>query len=124
MSRFTPMYRAALAVGLLLCATSSLWADYAAIAYSSSTGKYGYSYGYSSRARAENAALNNCSGDDAVIVVWVENGYAALALGDERGAYGTGWSTRSRADAEATALANARERTSGAYIARWVFSGR
>lgn len=66
--------------------------SYAAIAYSPSTGKYGYAYNYGSRWAAEAAALAYCEAPDAEIVVWVNNGFCALALGDEPGVYGVGWS--------------------------------
>lgn len=97
---------------------------FAAIAYSSSTGKYGYSYGYGSRAEAETQAVIRAKAEDAQVVVWVKNGWAALALGDKKGAYGYGWSAESRADAENRALKQASKRTSGAYIACWTFSGK
>ena len=75
---------------------------FAAIAYSPSTGHVGYSYNAPSRARAEQAALNECDRDDAEILVWVKNGYAAMAVGDD-GSYGYAWGS-TRATAERIAL--------------------
>jgi uncharacterized protein DUF4189 len=63
---------------------------YAAIAYSPSTGKYGYAYNYGSRYAAERAALAHCPEADAEIVGWVKAGWLALAIGDDN-AYGVGW---------------------------------
>src|SRR5262245_60450385 len=48
---------------------------FAAIAYSPATGKYGYSYNYSSRSAAMRRALTQCPQADAKIVGWVEGGY-------------------------------------------------
>src|SRR5579862_6346578 len=84
----------------LLGSTSQAKADvivfdgdtYAAIAYSPSTGSYGYAYNYGSRGSAETAALRNCKAPDARIVTWVNNGFCALALGDDVGSYGIGYS--------------------------------
>lgn len=38
--------------------------NYGAIAYSDSTGNWGYSYDYGSRSEAENSALSRCKSDD------------------------------------------------------------
>jgi serine/threonine-protein kinase len=65
---------------------------YAAIAYSPTTGNFGYAYNYGSRWAAERAALRNCKAKDAKIVTWVSNGFCALALGDDKSAWGVGWS--------------------------------
>ena len=65
---------------------------YAAIAFSQSTGRYGYSSGFSAEVNARRQALKNCKAADAKVVLVVGNGYAALALGDETSAYGFGHS--------------------------------
>jgi hypothetical protein len=121
MHRVKQFCRAFLIVGLLSCA-SSAWADYAAIAYSESTGCYGYAYGCGSLEEATAAALNNCRGRDAYVVVWVEDGYVALALGDRPNAVGWAFSTNCRADAELLALQNAHD--CEARIAASIYSGR
>jgi hypothetical protein len=92
---------------------------YAAIAYSQSTGQYGYSYGYDNLGAAENAAVGYANAPDAHVVVWVENGWAALAVNDD-GGWGYGWSTNSQAEAEGYALNGA---GGGAHILCWVASG-
>jgi hypothetical protein len=98
-------------------------ADFAAIAYSPSTNKYGYWYGARSRGAAENGAMRKCNGDDRRVVVWVENGWAALAANND-GRWGYGWSTSSRAEAEGNALNNAGGAGDGAYVLCWAASGK
>ncbi len=95
---------------------------YASIAYSQSTGKYGYSYGYNDPDEAREAALKRCKARDAKILFTVGNGWVALALGDDTDCYGYGYGT-SRAIAESHALKEARKRTKNCYIAVSVYSG-
>lgn len=64
---------------------------FAAIAYSPSTGKYGYADEGLTRASVEAEARRRCAADDSRIVAWVHDGYCALAVGAD-GAYGVGWS--------------------------------
>jgi uncharacterized protein DUF4189 len=93
---------------------------YAAIAYSPSTGKYGYSYNLRSRAAAEKTALEKCPEADARIVTWVNRGFVALALGNDKSCWGVGWSYgngASTAVAKDYALEDCKKRTSGAMIA-------
>jgi hypothetical protein len=93
---------------------------FAAIAYSQSTGRFGYSYNYRSRAEAESEALRHCGAPDAQIACWVNNGFCALAFGDDRSTWGVGYyygSGSTNNDAEVRALAEARARTTNVYIA-------
>ena len=107
----------------LLGAVSAARADaYAAIAYSESTGQYGYTYGYDDLGAAENDAVANANADDAQVVVWVENGWAALAVNND-GGWGYGWSTNCQADAERFAIDGAGGPACGAHILCWVASG-
>ena len=78
--------------------------EFGAVAYSSATGRYGYSFGMPSRGAAESDAVRRCGTFDAQPVAWVKNGWLALAVGDDQSLYGYGWSTNSQADAEARAL--------------------
>jgi len=85
------------------------------IAYSPSTGKWGYSCGYG---RSDvTRALQFCEDPDAKIFVgknvccWM-----ALALGDDKSAYGWGYAGN-RADAERNALEECRQRTKNAKVA-------
>lgn len=65
---------------------------YAAIAFSQSTGRWGYSSGFSAEVNARRQSLKNCVAKDCKVVLMVGNGYAALALGDDTSAYGFGHS--------------------------------
>ena len=88
--------------------------NYGAIAYSSSTGRYGYSYDFGSRAEAEDYAISQCGRSDCVVKVWFKNACGALAVG-RRGALGWGWSG-SRGSAENIALNECQSRTSGCSV--------
>ena len=63
---------------------------FAAVAFSSATKRYGYSYNCRSTERAKELALSNCGAADARVVAWSKNGYIAIARG-YRGATGWGW---------------------------------
>jgi serine/threonine-protein kinase len=97
--------------------------QFAAIAFSQSTGAIGYAYNCNSLEEAEDLALSFCNAEDARVVTWSRNAYCALAIGDDFGAYGAAWG-RTRAEAEENALALCSQYTTGGYIARWVYSGR
>src|SRR5262249_14187643 len=88
---------------------------FGAIAYSPSTGYYGYSYGKDCLAAAQATAVQNCAGPDRQVVVWVANGYAALAV-NNNGGYGAAWSTNCQADADRAALNFAGGPACGAHI--------
>ncbi len=75
-----------------------------AIAYSKSTGGYGYAWGHATRADAERVALRNCDGADASIKVHGQNAWIAFAHGSD-GATGWAWSDSSAADARRRAAA-------------------
>ena len=88
---------------------------YAAVAYSPSTGKYGYAWNYGSRGAAERVALSKCTEKDAKIVGWVKGGWLVLAIGEDN-AYGMGYEYgdgASSRDAKLTALKELAERTKG-----------
>jgi hypothetical protein len=118
-----------LAIGLLcivsgLGASSAVAADnFGAIAYSPSTGAYGWSYDYPSRSAAENVALANCRkrAGDCVIPIWFRNACGALAVGSN--GYGSGWGT-SRSIAERFALQVCGRHTGGCAIRQWVCTTR
>lgn len=70
---------------------------HAAIAFSKSTGKYGYAYNYGSRYSAEQAALSRCKESDAKIVGWVKYGWLVLFVGDNN-SHGVAWEWGDGAD--------------------------
>lgn len=81
--------------------------DFGAIAYSRTTGDYGYAHGQPSRVRAEQVALGFCAGQrnraaDCAVLVWFWNACAALATATN-GAFG-GDHTPDRKAAQESAL--------------------
>lgn len=97
---------------------------YGAIAYSPSTGSYGYSYDHASRARAEDGAYAECRkhASDCQVALWFRNACGALAVGDD-GGWGTGWgSVLQRAESEALGVCG--KHTSNCSVIRWVCTTR
>ena len=113
----------ALAIAALAASATQALADdhFGAIAYSTSSGSYGYSYDYSSRGEAEDRALAECSGD-CKVVLWFKNACGALAVGNDHG-YGTAWAGE-RGEAEATAMGYCRQYSQGCQVVRWVCTTR
>ena len=64
---------------------------YAAVAFSPSTGAYGYANGYSTKNAAIARARQECGEPDAV-AKWAKNAWLALAVSGD-GGYGSGWGT-------------------------------
>ncbi|HTS42391.1 MAG TPA: DUF4189 domain-containing protein [Xanthobacteraceae bacterium] len=61
--------------------------SYGAIAYSASSGAYGYSEKYANRAQAESRAREECGKSDCEIAAWFYNSCGAPAADDD-GAWG------------------------------------
>ncbi len=57
------------------------YSTFGAIAYSPSTGQYGFSYRAVNQSQAVQAAINYCGANDCSSVVWVQGGCAAAAVG-------------------------------------------
>lgn len=70
-----------LALMITLC-TSWAWAagGWAAIAYDSTNGNYGYSYGWYNKQQAESTAISYCGSLNCKAVASVHNGWVALAV--------------------------------------------
>ena len=102
-------------------ATSAFACDFAAIAYSQSSGVSGYAYGYQCLAEAESEALAHCGADDAEVMVWSQNQWCALAVGDD-GSCGYAYAG-SQEEAESLALDQCSALTTGAHIVVSAFSG-
>jgi hypothetical protein len=95
---------------------------YAAIAYSESTGEYGYAFDYGTLGAAQRMALTRCGAADARLVGWAKNGwYCALAVGAD-GSYGYG-SGPTAARARTVALGHCREYTADCQVVVCVYSG-
>jgi serine/threonine protein kinase, bacterial len=111
-----------ISVGLASGGSNSNSSDkWGALAYSDSTGRYGFAYDYASQAAAINAAVERCKARDCRGVVWFRNSCGAFAKGD--GAYGWGIGD-SRALAEAKALAECRKRGGDCRIIQWACTSR
>lgn len=115
-------FRAAALLAGLIAPTAALAAQFGAIAYSTSSGSNGFSYGFGSRGQAERAALGNCAAfaGDCQVLVYFYNACGALAVGRHLG-YGYAWNAR-RSAAKAAALANCRVNDGGCRVVRWVCS--
>jgi hypothetical protein len=84
-----------------------------AIAFSESTGRWGYCTG--GGRHAPYMAIKYCNAPDAKIIAQKHDCWLALALGDGKGVYGWG-SAGNRADAERDALQECSKRTKNAKI--------
>jgi hypothetical protein len=119
------MFRKTLAALIVVAgcsfATSAFANQFAAIAYSQSTGVSGYAYGYQCLAEAESTALSYCGAEDAEVLVWSQNQSCALAVGDD-GSCGYGFAG-SQEEAESLALDQCSALTTGAHIVASAFSG-
>lgn len=85
---------------------------YAAIAYSRSADKFGYSWGDWDRSRSEANALWACAEADCVSVVWVQGGCAAVSTRVAEGRLGWGYAV-DLYRAKANALRGCRRGASG-----------
>lgn len=94
---------------------------FAAIAYSQTTGKWGYAYDRSIANLVRKSAIKNSKAEDAKVVVVAGNMWCALALGEDKSVYGVG--TGGSADiASRLALRAAKERTTKCSVAICVHS--
>jgi len=84
-----------------------------AIAFSESTGRWGYSTG--GGRSAPYMAIQNCGAPDAKIIAQESDGWLALAMGDDISTYGWGYAGN-RIDAECNALEACSKRTKHAKI--------
>lgn len=88
---------ASFAIALLATPTLALAQDsYGAIAYSPSTGSYGWAHDFGSQNAAENAALDSCydRANDCQVAVWFRNACGALAVGPN--GWGAAWAVKQR----------------------------
>jgi Domain of unknown function (DUF4189)/CARDB len=83
------------------------------IAYSDTTGWYGYSYDYPTQAEAINSAVEACGAGDCRAVVWFANSCGSFAIGNGVHGYARG---DTRWVAEERALAECRRRGGGCRI--------
>lgn len=107
----------AITLAVLTC-SSPLFAGYGAIAYSSSTGRWGNAYGAYYLEDASYSAVQSCGVADCAVVVWELNQCASLYVG-YNGGFGWGlhtnfYTARSRAFNECAI------RTAGCRQIAWV----
>ncbi|MCB8836057.1 DUF4189 domain-containing protein [Aurantimonas sp. VKM B-3413] len=97
MSSFSCKVSAAAAVLLLLVGASPAFAGYGAIAYSQSSGAFGFSHDYPSRRAAERRALSECSARSrgCRTAIWFTKACGAVAVG-HRGGWGSAWGSSPR----------------------------
>ncbi len=100
--------------GVTICEAGA----YGAVAISRSTGRFGSSYNYDTRAQAERRALSECGTRDARVLTWVANKYLALARGPGN-SFGSG-----HASTERGAQREALHRCRGGAIVASFYSGR
>ena len=94
---------------------------YAAVAYSPSTGRYGWAKGYATLQAARQGAVEACNEPDARPVIWAPDGrYFALAAGKD-GAAGATATTAVRA--KAIALQECSEHTTDCKILYCFYAG-
>ncbi len=96
--------------------------QFGAIAYSESTGNYGYSHGYRSRDEAIWLAERRCGASDCRWKVWFRDSCGALAKADN-GALGYSHGYGSAEQARHRALAECSRRGSNCRILCWACSG-
>jgi hypothetical protein len=94
---------------------------YGAIAFSTSTRSYGYSYNYATQNEAIARAIDECNarvpGRDCQMLVWFRNACGALAVGDT--GYGSAWAA-DRFTAERIAIENCSKHSANCQVLRWV----
>lgn len=95
---------------------------FGAIAYSESSGRWGTSYNYKSRAEAEQAALNRCREADCAVKIWFRNACGALAVG-KGNCMGWAWA-RNRSEAERKALDWCRRNGEDCSVTCWACTDR
>lgn len=74
---------------------------YGAIAYSPSSQQLGWAWGFDSKEKAENQAIQKCSNNDCQSVSWFNNGFGSLAVTGQGGWGGTWGNTQQEAEQKA-----------------------
>src|SRR5579871_6092055 len=91
--------------------------NYGAIAYSPSTGNYGYSYRWPTREKAESVARSYCKETDTEILTWFKGDWWGCLVMDLDGeAYGWGWGP-TLAVARAKAKEGIQKYSANSYVA-------
>ncbi|SOE08316.1 uncharacterized protein DUF4189 [Hoeflea halophila] len=109
---------------VIMGASSAVSADnFGAIAFSKSTGAYGYSYDHQSRQNAEAVAMNECRSRSrgCKVAIWFKNACGSVAIGPN--GWGSAWAG-SRGNAERAALSNCSKHTRNCKVLAWTCTTR
>lgn len=116
--------RMTLAMTIMIAAAGAASADnFGAIAYSNTTGAYGYSYDHRSRGSAEVRAMSECRarGRGCKVAIWFKNACGSVAAGSN--GWGSAWAS-TRRDAERAAIRNCSRYTGGCRTVAWTCTSR
>ncbi|MDP2120094.1 MAG: DUF4189 domain-containing protein [Hoeflea sp.] len=106
-------------VGIVAGTGGAAMADnYGAIAFSKSTGGFGFAYDHLSRRDAENRAMAECRARTrgCEIAIWFKNACGSVAMGSN--GWGSAWAESRRA-AERAAIRNCSRHTRGCTTLAW-----
>lgn len=109
---------------VILAAGTAVSADnFGAIAFSKSTGAYGFSYDHQSRRDAEAGAMNECRSRSrgCAVAIWFKNACGSVATGPN--GWGSAWAG-SRGNAEQAALVNCSKHTRNCKVLAWTCTTR
>lgn len=81
--------------------------NFQAIAFSSKSGAFGFSFNQKNQEQAEELAISYCKQKDCKIVIWSKDACSSLAVG-KNNAYGTSWNTN-QTESEKKALDNCKK---------------
>ncbi|MFO0554970.1 MAG: DUF4189 domain-containing protein [Polyangiaceae bacterium] len=96
---------------------------FGALAFSDSTGKYGWAADRASREEAEDAAIGFCEVKDCRPIVWFKNSCGAIARGDDRVVY-YAYGQTSREESERVAIDRCQEHTTKCVGIAWGCTSR
>jgi len=116
--------RMIMALAIMLVASGAASAEYfGAIAYSPTSGVYGFSYDHGSRRDAEARAISECRmrGRGCKIAIWFKNACGSVAVGSN--GWGTAWAG-TRRDAERAANRNCSRYTGGCRTLAWTCTSK
>lgn len=111
--------RIAVVAAILVLTGGAASADsFGAIAFSQSTGKFGYSFDHPSRASAETRAMAECTARSrgCKVGIWFKNACGSVATGVN--GWGSAWAP-SRQQAEQSAIRNCSQHTGGCRTLAW-----
>jgi len=109
---------------VIMTAGTSFSADqFGAIAFSTTTGAFGFSYDHGSRRDAENRAMSECRSRSGgcKVAIWFKNACGSVATGTN--GWGSAWAG-SRQKADRAALNNCSKHTRNCKVLAWTCTSR